>query len=72
MKGKKAKREDAVQSSRRKRRMVWPGVLTAKLMRTGGSGLDFGEAEPTGCSERFIAGESRMSPILDSYISLWG
>lgn len=51
--------------------MVWPGVLTAKLMRTG-SGLGFGEAEPTECSERFIAGESRMSPILDSYISQWG
>lgn len=37
-------REDAVQASRRKR-MVWPGVLTDKLMRTGGSGLDCGEAE---------------------------
>lgn len=57
MKGRKAESEEAVQPSQTKLMIVWPGVETAQLMRTGGSGLDCGEeAKPTGCTERFIAG----------------
>lgn len=55
-------REEAVQSSPKQMRMVWPRVQTAQPVRTDGSGLYCGdEAEPTGYSEKFIARESRRS-----------